>query len=178
MCVLVVTVSLPLSFSLCVCVSILENCFSKICQQMRRAGPPHTKNFFFCLCSSTSPLVIVIGGSSHRSVAYSVGWSVVGHSCVWQYSSSVQCPVCCVSPPGVGIWRLVAAIECVKIIVNFSDTHHTSMARLSATPCQGQRQGQHQGGWGTYYKVGTSHWRGNRLKTLVGPTLFYEVLYI
>lgn len=120
-------------------------------------------------------------GHRHRWLLASVGrllGGLVGCRSQLCLAVFVQCPVCCVSPPGVGIWRLVAAIECVKIIVNFSDTHHTSMGRLSATPCQGQRQGQHQGGWGTYYKVGTSHWRGNQLKTLVGPTLFYEVLYI
>lgn len=142
--------------------------FSKICYHTHT----HTgkKVFLFSL------LFNVLIGHRHRSVDRSVGWSVT------VVSGSIR-----TSPPGFGIWRLVAAIECVKIIVNFSDTHHTSMGRLSATPCQGQWQ-RHVWGGGQRrvcvcvsrrgYKVGTSHWRGNQLKTLVGPTLFYEVLYI
>lgn len=153
-----------LSPSVWVCVSILENCFSKICQQMRRAGPPHTqKTFSFAFAlqrphwssSSVAP----------RSVGRLLG-GLVGCRSQLCLAVFVQCPVCSVSPPGVGIWRLVAAIECVKIIVNFSDTHHTSMGRLSATPCQGQRHGQHQGG---------RRGRGGGHTTKLGPAIGVEI---
>lgn len=131
---------------------------------MRSAGPPHTqKTFSFAFAlqrphwssSSVAP----------RSVGRLLG-GLVGCRSQLCLAVFVQCPVCSVSPPGVGIWRLVAAIECVKIIVNFSDTHHTSMGRLSATPCQGQRHGQHQGG---------RRGKGGGHTTKLGPAIGVEI---
>lgn len=140
-CVVVVTVSG------CVCVCVWAH-FGKLLFQNMPTNAPCGAKFFFCLRTSTFSLVIVVIG-----FAGWVAWVVrsSGWLSVTVVSGSIRSPCVCLYvyvPPGVGIWRLVAAIECVKIIVNFSDTHRTSMGRLSATPCQGQRQRRGRGGCG------------------------------
>lgn len=97
--------------------------------------PPHTHTHTQQKKSFSFLIALQRPHWSSSSFGGSLG-GLVGRLSVTVVSGSIR-----TSPPGVGIWRLVAAIECVKIIVNFSDTHHTSMGRLSATPCQGQWHG-------------------------------------